>query len=202
LAIAALKPNYFPAFVLIPGFATITLAFIRMALALRDARSVSTERELARTDELTGLPNRRRFLAELEILLTKEGTLLLLDLDGFKIVNDKYGHEIGDQLLKQVTTRFTRAIPDNVLLARLGGDEFGVIIYGPAALGTEIALAIRATTSYPFSLSVGEVSIGVSIGSVTSNTESSNKEELLRKADGAMYDAKRSGNGLVGWSAI
>jgi diguanylate cyclase (GGDEF)-like protein len=202
LAIAALKPNYFPAFVLIPGFATITLAFIRMALALRDARSVSTERELARTDELTGLPNRRRFLAELEILLTKEGTLLLLDLDGFKIVNDKYGHEIGDQLLKQVTTRFTRAIPDNVLLARLGGDEFGVIIYGPATLGTEIALAIRATTSYPFSLSVGEVSIGVSIGSVTSNTGGSNKEELLRRADSAMYEAKRSGNGLVSWGLI
>ena len=199
LAIAALKPNYFPAFVLIPGFATITLAFIRMALALRDARSVSTERELARTDELTGLPNRRRFLAELENFLTKEGTLLLLDLDGFKIVNDKYGHEIGDQLLKQVTTRFTRAIPDNVLIARLGGDEFGVIIYGPATLGTEIALAIRATTSYPFSLSVGEVTIGVSIGSVTSEGENPNKEELLRKADSAMYEAKRSNSGLVIW---
>ena len=199
MAIAALKPNYFPAFVLIPGFATITLAFIRMALALRDARSVSTERELARTDELTGLPNRRRFLAELENFLTKEGTLLLLDLDGFKIVNDKYGHEIGDQLLKQVTTRFTRAIPDNVLIARLGGDEFGVIIYGPATLGTEIALAIRATTSYPFSLSVGEVTIGVSIGSVTSEGENPNKEELLRKADSAMYEAKRSNSGLVIW---
>jgi len=131
----------------------------------------------------------------------KAAAFLLLDVDNFKIVNDNYGHEIGDQLLKQVTTRFTRTIPDTVLLARLGGDEFGVIIYGPATLGTEIALAIRATTSYPFSLSVGEVSIGVSIGSVTSNTESSNKEELLRKADSAMYDAKRSGSGLTTFQA-
>ena len=202
LAVAALKPNYFPAFVLVPGFATITLAFIRMALALRDARSVTTERELARTDELTGLPNRRRFLVELEILRRKEGTLLLLDLDGFKLVNDKYGHDIGDLLLKQVTIRFHRAIPESVLIARLGGDEFGVIVYGPPEYGTEIALAIRATLSYPFTLSVGEVSVGVSIGSVNSDQKSENKEELLRKADSAMYEAKRSGTGLVAWSAI
>jgi diguanylate cyclase (GGDEF)-like protein len=202
LAVAALKPNYFPAFVLVPGFATITLAFIRMALALRDARSVTTERELARTDELTGLPNRRRFLVELEILRRKEGTLLLLDLDGFKLVNDKYGHDIGDLLLKQVTIRFHRAIPESALIARLGGDEFGVIVYGPPEYGTEIALAIRATLSYPFTLSVGEVSVGVSIGSVNSDQKSENKEELLRKADSAMYEAKRSGTGLVAWSAI
>ena len=173
-----------------------------MALALRDARSVTTERELARTDELTGLPNRRRFLVELEILRRKEGTLLLLDLDGFKLVNDKYGHDIGDLLLKQVTIRFHRAIPESVLIARLGGDEFGVIVYGPPEYGTEIALAIRATLSYPFTLSVGEVSVGVSIGSVNSDQKSENKEELLRKADSAMYEAKRSGTGLVAWSAI
>lgn len=201
LAIAALKPNYFPAFVLIPGFATITLAFVRMALALRDAKTVSTERELARTDELTGLPNRRRFLAELEELCKKEGTLLLLDLDGFKLVNDKYGHAVGDLLLKQVTTRFSRAIPDEVLLARLGGDEFGVIIYGPANLGMEIALALRATTSYPYALSTGEVSVGVSIGSVSCDRSNQNKEDLLRKADSAMYEAKRSGLGLVTFQA-
>ena len=201
LAIAALKPNYFPAFVLIPGFATITLAFVRMALALRDAKTVSTERELARTDELTGLPNRRRFLTELEEMCKKEGTLLLLDLDGFKLVNDKYGHAVGDLLLKQVTTRFSRAIPDEVLLARLGGDEFGVIIYGPANLGMEIALALRATTSYPYALSTGEVSVGVSIGSVSCDRSNQNKEDLLRKADSAMYEAKRGNLGFQNWKA-
>ena len=197
LAVAAIRPGYFPTFVLIPGFATITLAFVRMAVALRDARSVNHERELARTDELTGLPNRRRFLSELEILRRKEGTLLLLDLNGFKAINDQYGHEVGDLLLKQVTTRFSRAIPSDVLLARLGGDEFGAIIYGTANYASEIALALRATISYPFSLPAGEIFIGVSIGSVANDQATENKEGLLRRADAAMYEAKRSGVGLV-----
>ena len=152
---------------------------------------------MARTDELTGLPNRRRFLSELEILRRKEGTLLLLDLNGFKAINDQYGHEVGDLLLKQVTTRFSRAIPSDVLLARLGGDEFGAIIYGTANYATEIALALRATISYPFSLPAGEIFIGVSIGSVANDQATENKEGLLRRADAAMYEAKRSGVGLV-----
>ena len=96
LAYGAIRANYFPIFVLILSFLTISLAFLRMALALRDAKVVGEDREHARTDELTGLPNRRRFIAELELLRRKNGTLLLLDLDGFKAVNDNYGHEIGD----------------------------------------------------------------------------------------------------------
>jgi len=103
LGYGAIRANYFPIFVLILSFLTISLAFIRMAIALRDAKIVSEDREHARTDELTGLPNRRRFIAELELLRRKNGTLLLLDLDGFKAVNDNYGHEIGDQLLKQIS---------------------------------------------------------------------------------------------------
>ena len=200
LAVAAIHPGYFPTFVLIPGFATVTLAFLRMAVALRDAKSVTHERELARTDELTGLPNRRRFLVELEILRRKEGVLLLLDLNGFKAINDQFGHAVGDQLLKQVTTRFQRAIPNDVLLARLGGDEFGAIIYGSASYANEIALALRATTSYPFQIPSGEISVGVSIGSVSNDQATENKEDLLRRADSAMYEAKRTGVGLVNWS--
>jgi len=202
LAIAALRPNYFPKLVLIPAFATITLAFLRMALALRDARHVTLERELARTDELTGLPNRRRFLVELELLRRKAGTLLLLDLDGFKLVNDEYGHVIGDELLKQIATRFTRAIPDGVLLARLGGDEFGVIIYGEANYALEVALALRATVTYPFDLSVGPVRVGVSIGSVLNDQATESIEDLLRRADSSMYEAKRTGLGLVQWQQV
>jgi diguanylate cyclase (GGDEF)-like protein len=200
LAVAAIKPGYFPTFVLIPGFATVILAFLRMAVALRDAKSVTQERELARTDELTGLPNRRRFLVELEILRRKEGVLLLMDLNGFKAINDQYGHAVGDQLLKQVTTRFQRAIPSDVLLARLGGDEFGAIIYSDTSYANEIALALRATTTYPFQIATGEISIGVSIGSVSNDQATENKEDLLRRADSAMYEAKRAGLGLVNWS--
>lgn len=197
LGYGAIRANYFPIFVLILSFLTISLAFLRMALALRDAKIVTEDREHARTDELTGLPNRRRFIAELELLRRKSGTLLLLDLDGFKAVNDSYGHEIGDQLLKQITLRFNRVLPSDVLIARLGGDEFGVIVYGNRNIGTDVALALRATCTYPFTLSVGEIKVGVSIGSVNTEGATKSKEELLKRADNAMYEAKRSGVGFV-----
>ena len=197
LAFGAFRANYFPVFVLILSFLTISLAFLRMALALRDAKLVNEDREHARTDELTGLPNRRRFIAELELLRRRTGTLLLLDLDGFKAVNDNYGHEVGDQLLKQITLRFNRVLPNDVLIARLGGDEFGVIVYGKRNIGSDIALALRATCTYPFTLSVGDVKVGVSIGSVTTEGPTTTKEALLKRADAAMYEAKRSGTGYV-----
>ena len=197
LAYGAFRANYFPAFVLIISFVTISLAFLRMALALRDAKMVSEDREHARTDELTGLPNRRRFIAELELLRRRTGTLLLLDLDGFKAVNDTYGHEVGDQLLKQITLRFNRVLPNGVLIARLGGDEFGVVVYGKRNIGNDVALALRATCTYPFTLSVGDVKVGVSIGSVTTEGPTSTKEALLKRADAAMYEAKRNGTGYV-----
>ena len=86
LGIAAIKPGYFPTFVLIPGFLTIALAFVRMSFALQEANSAGTERLLARTDELTGLANRRNFLTKLAEM--KSGFIFLLDLDGFKFIND------------------------------------------------------------------------------------------------------------------
>ena len=192
LGIAAVRPHYFPTFALIPALITIMLAFIRMSVALRESRLADRDRELARTDELTGLANRRRFLAELEILARKDGTLLLLDLDGFKKVNDTLGHDVGDQLLKQISVRFTRSLPQGVLLARLGGDEFGVIIYGQASAGLEVAQGLRACLSYPFTLAGESVSVGVSIGRVLSD----GKGDLLKRADIAMYEAKRSGSGI------
>ena len=197
LAYGAFQANYFPTFVLALAFLTISLAFLRMALALRDAKIVSEDREHARTDELTGLPNRRRFMAELELLRRRTGTLLLLDLDGFKAVNDNYGHEVGDQLLKQITLRFNRVLPNDVLIARLGGDEFGVVVYGERNIGNDVALALRATCTYPFTLSIGDVKVGVSIGSVTTDGPTTSKEALLKRADTAMYEAKRNGTGYV-----
>lgn len=195
LAITSLRPGYLPHFILIPTIATLLLAFIRMTIALRQSRTIGEERLLARTDELTGLPNRRRFIAELqELANTPDGALLLLDLDGFKPINDQFGHEVGDQLLRQVSTRFMRALPQGSLLARLGGDEFGAIVRGNYEVTFEVALALRATLSYPFSISGREIHVGVSVGHV-GNDGATN---LLRRADNAMYQAKRERAGV--WS--
>jgi diguanylate cyclase len=192
LALNALQPNYFPRYIALPAVVTLVVAFSRLATAINQSRHIGTERLLARTDELTGLPNRRRLISELEEFEDKEGSLLLLDLDGFKPINDTYGHEIGDKVLKQVALRFDRALPHNAFLARLGGDEFGVLIEGLHESAIEIALALRATLSYPIHIDNKEIVLGVSIG-VARNTGDT---DLLLRADTAMYKAKREGLGV------
>jgi diguanylate cyclase (GGDEF)-like protein len=196
LGIAAFNPGYFPTFILIPGFITIALAFIRMSFALQEANSAGTERVLARTDELTGISNRRNFLSHLNG--TKAGYVFLLDLDGFKEVNDSLGHDAGDQLLRQVTSRFSRVLPPNALIARLGGDEFGIIANISEQEAVELSQAIQSTLSYPLLISNKEVRIGVSIG-IAGFTEQSTSSDSLQRADEMMYEAKRGKDGMKIW---
>jgi len=196
LGIAAFNPGYFPTFILIPGFITIALAFIRMSFALQEANSAGTERVLARTDELTGISNRRNFLTHLNS--TKAGYVFLLDLDGFKEVNDSLGHDAGDQLLRQVTSRFSRVLPPNALIARLGGDEFGIIANISEQEAVELSQAIQATLSYPLLVSNKEVRIGVSIG-IAGVTKESTSSDSLQRADEMMYEAKRGKDGMKIW---
>jgi diguanylate cyclase (GGDEF)-like protein len=192
LALLAIAPDNFPHFILIPAIGTLALAFVRMSIALNQARSIGHERVLARTDELTTLPNRRRLISEIQSFAVRRGSLLLLDLDGFKPVNDTYGHEVGDKVLQQVAQRFSRALPNNALLARLGGDEFGILVDGSNESVMEIALALRGTLSYPFLIDGHEVSIGVSIGIA----DNDGAADLLQRADNAMYAAKRQALGV------
>ena len=84
LGMITLRPGYFPSFILIPTLLTLLVAFIRMTIALRQARSLGAERTLARTDELTGLSNRRKLIAEMAEIGDSEGALLIMDLDGYK----------------------------------------------------------------------------------------------------------------------
>lgn len=192
LSILALKPGYLPGFIVGPAIATLFLAFIRMVVALRQAQDIGTERTLARTDELTGLPNRRKFMAELIEFSNSQGALLLLDLNGFKPINDKYGHEVGDQLLRAVSQRFRRSLPSHSTLARLGGDEFGALISGDFESTMEAALALHASASYPFSIAGETIMIGVSIGFVTND----GTRDMMHRADQAMYKAKREDLGV------
>lgn len=198
LAIAVFQPQYFPRFILVPAFATIALSFMRMGVAINDARNMSNEQILARTDELTGLANRRRFMVEFENFLHEPGSVLILDLDGFKPVNDNYGHDVGDQLLTQVAHRLARVIPNGSLLARLGGDEFGALIRGED--GVEIARALRATFSYPFNISEVDLKLDVSIGEARNIPGELQADQLMRRADEAMYQAKRSRVGISSWN--
>lgn len=197
LAIAVLEPGYFPRFIIAPAFATIALSFLRMGVAINDARNMSNEQILARTDELTGLANRRKFMTDFEEFAAAPGSVLILDLDGFKPVNDSHGHDVGDQLLKQVARRFERAIPHGSLLARLGGDEFGALI--PGDDGYEVALALRGTLSYPFHVNGSDCTLDVSIGVATNIPGHIPADQLLRRADEAMYEAKRSRVGVCIW---
>ncbi len=192
LALLAIAPESFPHFILLPAIGTLALAFIRMSIALSQARSIGHERVLARTDELTMLPNRRRLISEIQNFATRKGSLMLLDLDGFKPVNDTYGHEVGDKVLQQVAQRFDRALPSTALLARLGGDEFGVLVDGSHDTVMEIALALRGTLSYPFVIDGHHISIGVSIGIA----DNDGADDLLLRADNAMYAAKRQALGV------
>lgn len=177
----------------IPAFLAVLLAILRISSVLHESHQLSDESQLALVDELTGLANRRRIIAELSAFDEGEGAFLLLDLDGFKPINDQYGHGTGDQLLVEIAERFTRALPSSSVVARLGGDEFGIIIKGSYEETLEGAYALRASLSYPFTISGQKISVGVSIGYVHND----GRGDLLKRADMAMYQAKNSAEGVV-----
>lgn len=192
LSIITISPGKISGYLIFPSIITLLIGFTRMMIALQKSENLAAEQHLARIDDLTGLPNRRRFVTELDRF--NDGSILLLDIDGFKPVNDQYGHATGDQLLRQISSRFRKTIPDDALIARLGGDEFGVLAKENFDDALELAMALRATLSYPFSIDGHQISVGVSIGCVSNNGGA----DLMRRADTAMYQAKRSGIGVWG----
>jgi diguanylate cyclase (GGDEF)-like protein len=175
--------------ILIPAVGTLLLAFIRMALALEEADQGRIHRELAGTDELTGVGNRREFLSRLEQSAGDgSSSLLLLDLDGFKAVNDEHGHSAGDTVLREVAARFSAVLPNESFLARLGGDEFGVLTQASVARSEQLALRLHRALATPFYLGEKEVTLSVSIGAAAIDGTSN----PLERADAQMYAAKRS----------
>lgn len=193
LTLLALGDDQTPALLVAPAFLSLLLAIVRISTVLQKTHQLSDESYLAHIDELTGLANRRKIIAELSTFNKGEGAFLLLDLNGFKPINDQYGHGTGDQLLREIGERFTRALPASALVARLGGDEFGIIIKGSYEESLEGAYALRASLSYPFTISGQKISVGVSIGYVHND----GRGDLLKRADVAMYQAKHSDEGLV-----
>ncbi|MBC8212599.1 MAG: GGDEF domain-containing protein [Gammaproteobacteria bacterium] len=155
---------------------------------------------LSYTDELTGISNRRQFMNHLdEIIIESEKrkrmfSLLFIDLDYFKAVNDRYGHDYGDKLLIRVTQRIQQCLRDTDIVARLGGDEFVLILEGISSEDTaqQIAEKLITTISKPYSIDELTLEIGASIGISSFPLHGTHAEGLLRKADHALYAAKES----------
>ncbi|MBD1554662.1 putative bifunctional diguanylate cyclase/phosphodiesterase [Pseudomonas typographi] len=160
---------------------------------------------LAHQDSLTGLPNRRQFFSALDQALARargDGTRLavgILDLDGFKPVNDLYGHGIGDRLLMLVGQRLAPLLDEHAQLARLGGDEFALIIERVASDRQlhEVGQAFCQVLGAPFSLTDMPVQIGASLGMATFPDRASDAEQIFEFADYALYQSKRSQRGSV-----
>jgi diguanylate cyclase (GGDEF)-like protein len=183
----------------------VIAAFARTAVTLHQVRTLQDARQEARTDELTGLPNRRSLLAATQQTLAgatadSPAALLLMDLDGFKEVNDSLGHQAGDELLQQVGPRLRGALRAGDLLARLGGDEFAVLLPAISAdAAYALAERLRVLLLQPFSVGGVRLTVGVSIGVGTAQTPTVGVPELLRCADAAMYLAKSSRAGVCSY---
>ena len=167
-------------------------------------------RKLAFYDSLTHLPNRLLLMDRLQHSLAysartgKQGALLFLDLDNFKTLNDTLGHEVGDLLLQQVAQRLVSSVRDGDTVARLGGDEFVVVLenlsehaLAAAEQAESIGEKILSTLSMPYRLAVHDYQNSASIGATLFNGQQTRMEELMKQADIAMYQAKKTGRNAL-----
>ena len=176
------------------------LVLLWAALFRLVAEASARLRRQAEVDALTGLPNRSRFQRDLRRALLRAGrdsrvATLLLDLDGFKEVNDTLGHHMGDLLLQEVGPRLRDSLPRDAKVSRLGGDEFAVLL--PAVEDADAALAVAdqvaIALSRPFELAGTSLHAEASIGIALFPDHGRDGSTLLQRADVAMYEAKRSG---------
>ncbi|MBT2548217.1 bifunctional diguanylate cyclase/phosphodiesterase [Arthrobacter sp. ISL-65] len=180
--------------------ATLVSAGIRTQLAFRQLVTLAEVRRQARTDELTGLPNRRALYTDAPAVLdARQGApcaFLLLDADRFKEINDSLGHDVGDRLLVQVSERLRRCLGPGDLIARLGGDEFAILLLDAGEHeALQLADRLRAALSEPLTLRGIALQVGVSVGIALFPEQGEDLKTLLRKADTAMYRAKTSRSG-------
>jgi diguanylate cyclase (GGDEF)-like protein len=160
--------------------------------------------KLARHDPLTGLPNRRFFEQKLEECLgaasaAHQVAILVLDLDGFKVVNDAYGHAVGDKSLTEFAQRISGIVRGDAFFARVGGDEFAIIMPHIGSLDepTNLARRIAAAVAEPFVVENVTTEFGVGIGIAIAPDDGVHADELVRRADRALYRAKATGRSSV-----
>ncbi|MDQ6649680.1 MAG: EAL domain-containing protein, partial [Actinomycetota bacterium] len=181
----------------------IVLAVARTAVFFRQDRLLAESRREAHTDDLTGLPNRRALLRLLDCALNDRSQvgLLLVDLDGFKEVNDALGHAAGDRLLVAIGDRLRPV--GGLGVARLGGDEFAIVVDGGHVDPRAHAATIRRLIGAAVTVDGCRITVDASIGVVDNAARERNgltSGELLRRADVALYRAKRQRTGVEVWS--
>jgi diguanylate cyclase (GGDEF)-like protein len=196
----------FDVFVLSIGFAIFSYRRVKeLAVEMKGRRSAELEaKKLSRHDPLTGLPNRRFFVeAFSDVLLTtttySRSAVLMLDLDGFKAINDAYGHAVGDGVLIEFAQRVSEIMRAGAVLIRVGGDEFSVIVPNIKSLDGPTALARRITAAVaePFLIGHISTSVGVGIGIAVAPTDGMDPELLVQRADRALYRAKAEGRSCI-----
>lgn len=176
---------------------------------ITEQREVERELEwLAMHDPLTGLASRAKFESDATIHLSLSArkdwvtALFYIDLDRFKDVNDTFGHDAGDVVLKVLAERIDRSVRDGDLTARLGGDEFVVLLPDVGDDAAKIARRVHEALVEPVALEAGEATVGASVGIAFFPADARDLDDLRRRADEAMYAAKREGHALRLWSDL
>ncbi len=190
---------------LLIGLAALPLYFSSLLKQLNDQHNELKKlyKQMARHatyDSLTGLPNRKHFHDQLAKTITSAKqdkrifTVLYLDLDGFKTINDDMGHTVGDQLIENTARRLERCVRKGDMVARVGGDEFIVLLQDVmSSNASKITEKIIENVSQPFLLADKTLSITTSVGIATYPQDGTDANVLIHSADSAMYEAKRGG---------
>jgi len=158
----------------------------------------------SRTDAMTGLPNRRWFMAQTRAAIEDDahGVLVLLDADHFKRVNDTYGHQVGDECLMSIAFRLRRSLRTDDLVGRLGGEEFGVFLRN-TTIDQTAAICRPMLQPVPYSGGKGRehLTITLSLGAVQVSA-GDDLDDMMRRADDALYEAKRKGRARLEFAGV
>ena len=147
---------------------------------------------LSLTDELTGLPNRRHLNVKLREIENRSGVICIADIDHFKKINDTYGHEAGDNVLKNIGLKLRNIVKDNIFISRSGGEEFAIVIFDDTNI-EEIVRNIKASISDGCN---GSIRVTLSIG-VAIKQKDDLSSDVITAADDALYRAKKAGRDCI-----
>jgi diguanylate cyclase (GGDEF)-like protein len=168
--------------------------------AFENARLFDQVKELATIDSVTGIANRRHFLHEAGAAFRETApiTAIMLDIDHFKQVNDRYGHLVGDAVIAEVGARLQSALREGDLVGRYGGEEFAVVVAASPARAEQLAERLCAVVAAtPVETAAGPVPVTVSVGAARRRSGDADLDVVLGRADQALYQAKESGRNRV-----